>query len=263
MDIKLIKTLWGYTEGATGDTELKRVKQAGFDGVEWAPPGMPAQQWKELCAKHDLLYCAQIFADSAQAFAVELKRALEYGPAVVTAHDGRDKMTFAEGCTYFKDVLAIEADSGVPVAHETHRHRLFYAPWSTAQYLNEFPDLKICADFSHWCCVCESMLDDMEEWVTLACERAIHIHGRVGWEEGPQVADPRAPEFRHYVERHEQWWDRILEARSKAFADSATFNPEFGPPGYMPAQPYTQQPIANLWDVHLWMANRLRTRWRR
>jgi len=260
MDIRIIKTLWGYTEGATGDAELKRIKDAGYDGVEWAPPQMEPARWKDLLAKHGLVYVAQVFAFTAREFAEGVKAALPYGPILISAHDGRDKMTFAEGSAYFQEVLKVERDTPVPVGHETHRHRLFFVPWTTAQYLAEFPDLKVTADFSHWCCVCESLLKDMEDWVTLACERTVHIHGRVGWEEGPQVSDPRAPEYRHYLERHEEWWDRIIDLRKKAFAEWLTFDPEFGPPGYMPALPYTQQPIASLWDVHLWMAHRLRTR---
>lgn len=261
MELKVIKTLWGHAESATGAAELAQIKAAGFDGVEWATPHMEPQRWRDLCAEHGLIYCAQIFAFTADEFAKGVEAALPFGPALITSHDGRDKMTFDEGCAYFRAALKVEADCPVPVAHETHRHRLFFTPWTTAQYLSEFADLQICADFSHWCCVCESMLTDMEDWLELACSRTLHIHGRVGWEEGPQVSDPRAPEFRHYLERHEQWWDRIFELRKKALASMTTFNPEFGPPGYMPVQPYTQMPIANLWDVHLWMGRRARSRW--
>lgn len=263
MQIKMIKTLWGYTEGATGAAELARVKAAGFDGLEWAVPQMEPQRWKDLLAEHGLIYCAQIFAFTAEEFIAQLKDAVQYGPTIISAHDGRDKMTFDEGKRYFGEVLQAEADHGVTVAHETHRHRLLFTPWSTAQYLQEFEQLRLCADFSHWCVVCESLLKDMEDWVTLACERTEHVHARVGWEEGPQVSDPRAPEYRHYLERHEEWWDRIIEHRKKQFAELTTVDPEFGPPGYMPSQPYTQQPIVSLWDVHLWMAQRLRKRWER
>ena len=261
MELKVIKTLWGYTEAATTADELRRIKDAGFDGIEWGVPSMEPQQWRDLCGEIGLDYCAQIFAFDAPTYVAELENAVKYGPIVISAHDGRDKMTFQEGCDYFREVLKAEQDLGVTVAHETHRHRLFFTPWSTAQYLEEFEALGVCADFSHWCVVTESMLNDMEDWVTRACERTVHVHARVGFEESPQVSDPRAPEFRHYLERHEQWWDRIFALRKQRFEPFTTIDPEFGPPGYMPAQPYTQMPIVNLWDVHLWMANRIRSRW--
>ncbi len=261
MKLEIYKSLWGDAESAAGQADLKRIKSAGYDGIEWSVPAAEPAAWQDWCAGAGLKYVAMVFPPDAGDVAGELRKAAAYGPVQITMHSGRDKMSFEEGSRFIRTALEAEADLGVPVAHETHRHRLFYAPWSTARYLAEFPALKLCADFSHWCCVCESLLKDMEEWVSLACSRAIHIHGRVGWEEGPQVADPRAPEVRHYVERHEEWWDRIRAARRAAGAETLSFTPEYGPPGYMPALPYTGQPIANLRDICLWAAGRIRARW--
>ncbi len=33
-------------------------------------------------------------------------------------------------------------------------------------------------------------IDDQQEALALACIHAIHIHARIGYEEGPQVNDP-------------------------------------------------------------------------
>lgn len=38
-------------------------------------------------------------------------------------------------------------------------------------------------------------------------------HCRVGYDHGPQVSDPRAPEWLPYMEGHERWWDRIWQAQ--------------------------------------------------
>ncbi len=261
MRIKYIKTLWGSGPEQVSSDLLRRIKAVGFDGVEAAIPDMAPARWGDLLAEAGLDYVGMVFASTAREFTAAARKAAAFSPLLINAHDGRDKMTFGEGRAYFREVLAVEQDLPTPVAHETHRHRLFYTPWSTADYLREFPTLRICADFSHWCCVCESMLRDVEEMVMLACERAIHIHGRVGWEEGPQVADPRAPEYHDRLERHEEWWDRIVELRRRDGVDLLTFDPEFGPPGYMPAHPYTRMPIVDLWEVHEWMVRRERERW--
>jgi hypothetical protein len=50
---------------------------------------------------------------------------------------------------------------------------------------------------------------------------------------------------------------RIVLSRLEQGADVLTFTPEFGPPGYMPVLPYTKQPVADLWELNLWMAERL------
>ncbi|MBI1389009.1 MAG: sugar phosphate isomerase/epimerase [bacterium] len=255
------KALWGMTEGESLEDKLRLIHEAGYDGVETGAPDMEPAQWIDLCTKYNLTFVGQIFAEDAITFHRQYQEILPYQPVLINAHGGRDKMTFAEGKEFFHEALRIEAGGGAAVAHETHRGRLLYAPWTAAAYLNQFESLSICADFSHWCCVCESMLGDVTEMVELACRRAIHIHGRVGYEEGPQVPDPRAPEHQSHVMSHEQWWDAIRNARIAANAPRLTFTPEYGPPRYMHTLPYTDQPVASLWDICLWGARRIRQRW--
>lgn len=262
MQTIILKALWGMSEGATIDDKLRMIRDAGYNGVECPKPAEDPSQWKDLCAKYNLDYIGMIFADEPKAFSEQLKAVLAYQPILVNAHSGRDKMTFESGSAFFSEVIRMEKDAGVGIAHETHRLRIFFSPWSTIPYLEKFPDLKICADFSHWTVVCESMMHDMDDYLKLACTRALHVHGRVGYEEGPQVPDPRAPEYQRHVERFESWWDAIRQARKAASASFMTYTPEFGPPGYMHTLPYTQQPVANLWDVCLHMANRERERWK-
>ena len=48
----------------------------------------------------------------------------------------------------------------------------------------------------------ESGLEDQAENLELAIAHADYIHARVGYAEGPQIPDPRAPEWQHAVERH-------------------------------------------------------------
>jgi hypothetical protein len=103
------------------------------------------------------------------------------------------------------------------------------------------------------------MLEDHQDLMSLCNARASHIHGRVGFPGGPQVNDPRAPENEKYVALHEEWWSDIIRNRYAAKAHILSFDPEFGPPGdYMPSLPYTQEPVCDLWDICLWMANRFR-----
>ena len=109
------------------------------------------------------------------------------------------------------------------------------------------------ADFSHWMNVHESNIRDQMDNVEVAIGRAIHIHARIGCEESPQVNDPRAPEWYAHVENHLDLWKRIYAAREAAGASVFTITPEFGPAPYMPALPYTQQPIADTWEVNCYM----------
>ena len=42
-----------------------------------------------------------------------------------------------------------------------------FTPRATVKSLKQFPELKITADFSHFTCVCESLLHDQEEDLAL------------------------------------------------------------------------------------------------
>lgn len=104
------------------------------------------------------------------------------------------------------------------------------------------------------------MLDDQPETVALALDRTEHIHARIGHQEGPQVNDPRAPEWKLAFETHLAWWDKVVELKVKE-GKPITLLTEFGPPTYMPTLPYTMQPIANQWDINIYMMDFLRKRW--
>ena len=59
----------------------------------------------------------------------------------------------------------------------------------------KFLNLRVTFDVSHWCNVHESLLADQQETVDMTLQRVDHIHARIGHPEGPQVNDPRAPEW--------------------------------------------------------------------
>jgi sugar phosphate isomerase/epimerase len=182
---------------------------------------------------------------------------------LVNAHTGRDAWSDDDSSRFYDEALRIEAGLGVRVAHETHRGRVFYNPWTTARLLERFADLKLCADFSHWVCVSERLLDDQNELMQEVSTRCLHIHARVGHEEGPQVPDPRAPEFRRHVDAHERWWKSIWLAQEAAGTQDSTLTPEFGPPRYMQALPYTGMPVADLEAICDWQMQRQREQFAR
>jgi hypothetical protein len=94
----------------------------------------------------------------------------------------------------------------------------------------------------------------------LAISRSNHIHARIGHPEGPQVNDPRAPEWQNTVETHFKWWDAIVERKKKEGA-RLTILTEFGPADYMTTIPYTRQPLANQWEINVHMLKTLRARY--
>ena len=128
----------------------------------------------------------------------------------------------------------------------------------TRDILSQLPALKLTCDFSHWCVVCERLIDTEAEILSLCARHAHHIHTRVGYDQGPQVPHPAAPEFRAALEAHERWWSQIWQEQSARGRTTSTLTPEFGPDGYLHCQPFTGQPVADLNEINRWMARRER-----
>ncbi|MFC5406185.1 sugar phosphate isomerase/epimerase family protein [Cohnella soli] len=263
MKLRLFKSLWGMEE-LSYEESFEKIAAFGYEGVEaGVPPTEDRERFSQLLKKHNLSYIALIGSsgDHEKTFEERVASAVLLEPDLIISHSARDCMDETEQYRFFDKALQVESRYGIPVGHETHRHRAMFTPWTTSKLLKAFPDLKITADFSHWCCVCESLLEDQVHHLELAFERTIHIHARVGYAEGPQVPHPGAPEYENELLAHERWWKSIMEARAAKGCAATTVTPEFGPPGYMHTMPFSNKPVSDLWDVCSWMANRLRAKY--
>jgi hypothetical protein len=186
---------------------------------------------------------------------------------LVVAHDLRDHFPWGMAARYFRDVLPWERENNFIVAHETHRKRFLYSPWATRDFLLKYPDiraqLRLCADFSHLVCVAEVDTSDpvLNQVINFLIPNVIHTQCRVGYDHGPQVSDPRAPEWIHYMEGFECWWDKIWQSQKSRGFEYTTMLAEHGPPTYQMCVPDTKDPLANIWDVNHWVQLRRQKRY--
>jgi len=262
-------TNWGW-EG-TLDAYCAKAKKEGYDGIEiWWPMEAPAQ--KELftalkdhglevgflCAGNQADYGAhlELFKKMTEAAATNTVQR----PLYINCHSGRDYFSFEQNKALLDHTRALAARTGVIICHETHRSRMLFAAPVARHYLESDPDLRVTFDVSHWCNVSESLLEDQASTVDLALSRVDHIHARIGHPEGPQVNDPRAPEWKAAVDAHFAWWDKVV-ARKKKEGKRLTILTEFGPPDYMPTLPYTRQPLGDQWAINAYMMRVLRSRY--
>jgi hypothetical protein len=201
-------------------------------------------------------------AEHAESFEEQYARAAELAPLFVNSHTGRDHFSTAQNAEVFRSARRLEERVGLKVLHETHRGRALYSLPGTLGLLDELPWLRLTADFSHWCCVHESLLEDQAEGVRRAVERTDHVHARVGHAEGPQVSDPRAPEWKPALDAHLAWWQAIVDNHVRRGTAMLTICPEFGPPPYLPTLPWTRQPVVDLWEINIAMREILEERLR-
>ncbi len=60
------------------------------------------------------------------------------------------------------------------------------------------------------------------------------------------------------LDAHLRWWREIWKSRHARGEVFCTVTPEFGPDGYLHTLPFTDQPVADLWSLNTWIADRLR-----
>lgn len=265
----VLATNWGFSGNA--DEFCRRAKEAGYDGIEsWYPMNAADQDTLfNALTKHKLevgFLCAGHSSDF-QKHAVEFETVVKAAatqqrqrPLYINCHSGKDYFSFEQNTKLIEVGNAIAKQSGIAVCHETHRSRMMFAAHVTRRFIETQPDLRLTLDISHWCNVHESLLQDQQETVAMALARATHVHARIGHPEGPQVNDPRAPEWEGAVKAHFAWWDEIAKQK-RAKGEVMTVLTEFGPADYMPALPYTRQAVANQWDINVHMMKLLKARY--
>ena len=269
-ELKIMATNWGFP--GTMDEFCAKAKKEGYDGVEiWWPTGDKKAQDELFAALKNYELEIGFLCGGSQPDPQEhidyYKKMIDAAarqniqrPLYINNHSGRDHFSFDDNKKFIEHTNALARETGILICHETHRGRALFAAHITKQYIERYPELKLTLDISHWCNVHESMLADQKETVNKALERTEHIHARIGHSEGPQVNDPRAPEWEKVVKQHFDWWDIVVE-RKKTKGERITFLTEFGPPDYMPTMAYTRQPLSDQWAINVHMMKLLRKRY--
>ncbi|KAH8156700.1 hypothetical protein CIB48_g11550 [Xylaria polymorpha] len=210
-DILRFRSTWGVDPGE--ELQVWRewfpaLKEKGYTGVEIDFAGL-----------EDLLGVRRL-AD-------------EFGLEIIAL----DHWPLSESLKFYQGTLEVDAELGLTnkVAHETHRLRSFYNPYSTAQILSQVPELRVTADISHWTCVCSRLMDagpEDDELLNQIIPHIEHIHARIGTTQASQCPDPSNPVFQPEREFFEGLWKRIITAAGSK--KPITFTPEYGPYPYHP-----------------------------
>jgi sugar phosphate isomerase/epimerase len=266
--IKIMATNWGF-EGSA-DQFCGKAKQAGYDGIEVGWPGdeAPRKLLFDAIKAHNLDFAFLLgvwdtddYATHFKSFESKLHAAAATKPLYINCHAGRDHFSFEQNKAFMDLTARVHQETTIPIYHETHRGRILYSAPVAKTFIEKNQDIRLTLDISHWCAVHESLLADQTATVDMALKRADHIHARIGHPEGPQVNDPRAPEWTNALNAHLAWWDKVLEYKISNGSSLLTFLTEFGPIDYLPSLPYTRQPVANQWDINIFMLQLLRKRY--
>ena len=270
MKLILARHLWGVDLSDGYAKHCRHCHEMGYTAIEGALRFVPdAALLKRTLRDEGFAWIAQIFSnmqrgggsvgEHLEGLRGQVEECMDAEPMFFNGQMGSDHWTIDEAEDFFGAVTEMEREIGVPIYHETHRSRYFANPWNTARLLERMPALKLTGDFSHWVCVAERLLADAHEEVANAAARCHHLHVRVGYEEGPQVPDPRDPAWAPHLKAHESWWEMAWAAALTRGDSAVTLTPEFGPPPYLHTLPFSGAPVSDLEAICDWMAERQAT----
>jgi hypothetical protein len=266
MLLLLFKPLRGH-QGSLEDA-ISQAKQAGFDGIEGAPPSAPDQRllFQERLQEAELAFIGEISTGGTDSpdpsvspnqhlldLRSGIERCLDLSPILITARTGLDSWSLDLQNDYFEKVLEMEAEYGVDITLDTLRGRSASHPWITRELLDRLPDLKLCCGFHQWCCASGRLVmnDDVRLLREIA-ENCWHLHACIGYADGPQAPDPRLPEFSTALTSHLKWWETVWTMQAQRGLEAVTVTPDF--------QPDPRCPGVDAWEVNRWMAQQLRER---
>ena len=247
-------------------TLLKRTSKDGYEGTELFLPFFDIDTDITLKAHADLglniITGIATQGDNLQAHLksmnAQIERAVEFSPVLINSHTGRDIFSLEENLVLFENALTLEQKHKVTITHETHRFRPTFSTFDTEKIIKALPELKLNLDISHWMVVHESDLSDQTSRLASIFPHVYHIHGRVGFEEGPQVSNPQDKLWAGHLENHVNLWQKVINIAKIRGHKNFTITPEFGPFPYAHVQPNTQQPFTDIWAANNFIQQHLK-----
>jgi len=271
LQLQLFRSLWGWPVEGPADWARcgAQCRENRFVGVEARLPADPfaRRALKAALADEGLAYIAVVFtggdvipdqtwtpAQHLDWLAEAIAGAQMVGARFVNVLPGNDRWPLAQQVDFFGRAQALADAAGLTCSFEIHRATSLYSPWVTLDIIAQLPDLRFTADLSHWVVVCERLLDHPADDLAPFLSRVHHVQARVGYDQGPQVPHPAAPEYAAPLAWHQAQWERVWATHRAAGRATTTVTPEFGPDGYTHLLPFTRAPVADTWDLNRWMA---------
>ncbi|MFT5655677.1 MAG: hypothetical protein ACI9XU_001398 [Arenicella sp.] len=169
--------------------------------------------------------------------------------------------------------IEISHQMGMPILFETHRDCITNDMFFTLQLLDAIPEMRLCADLSHYVLNRELSLPLTREWVGLfdrLLARSDTFQGRIANREQIQVAID-FEQHQEWVALFKSWWARgFNDWRSRAGDDQdLIFLCELGPPPYAItdgkraelSDRWLEAQQIRRWALDIWVASKPQSIW--
>ncbi len=243
--LEVYQSLWAMELRQPGHAErsmaenFQMIADAGYDGVSIDPSVAEISDYAEvgpLCKQHNLGCMVNAFPYSLDDMQPILEFAKELDACMVNVIGGVMPVYASDAIPVIQRWRDDAERIGMPMIFETHRDSLLNDMFYTLQVLDAVPDLRLCADLSHFVVDREMRIPLGEAdaaYIQRILEHSDSFQGRVANREQVQVQID-FPQHQEWVTTFKGWWRTGLQLWRERNPGDATlrFLCELGPPPY-------------------------------
>ncbi|MDA0707063.1 MAG: sugar phosphate isomerase/epimerase [Proteobacteria bacterium] len=261
--LKIYQSLWAmelrspHAPERTHAECFRKVAEAGFDGMCLDPsvseiPGMRAL--RSLYKEFGLGCMINAFPASEDDMAPLLDFAVEMDACMVNVISGVMPIRPEDAVPVVQRWMREAQQRDMPLLFETHRDSLLNDLYYTLQLMELVPDMRLCADLSHFV-VDREMRNPIsvrdQQYVSSILARSDCFQGRVASREQVQI-QINFPQHQEWVKIFKGWWREGMQGWRARSADDAelVFLCELGPPPYAITDG-EQRELSDRWDEAL------------
>jgi hypothetical protein len=238
------QALWAMDRLAAPEASVAekfdRVLAAGFDGMAIDLAALTMEQAEATVphfARTGLAGGLTAFPTSVEALRPALQLAHRIAAPFVVVIGQEMPLRLADMVPVIHGWLRVADQEAMPIQFETHRNCITNDLYTTAQLLDEIPDMRLAADLSHYVVDREMPCPPppaLQKLITKVLERSDSFQGRVAARGQIQVA-LNFPQNAKWVALFREWWRQGFAAwRARHAGDNSAmvFLCELGPPDY-------------------------------
>ena len=238
------------------------VAQAGYDGMAidlGAGDVAQAHEVRPHMERHGLIPLIVAFPKTVESLRETLLMAKDFGSPFVDVIGQVTPLSVDGMIPVIRQWMDMADEIGVPVQFETHRNCITNDLYSTLCLLDAIPEMRICADLSHY-------VVDREFWFPLSerdmglisriLQRSDSFQGRVASRQQIQL-QLDFPQHQKWVELFKGWWREGLQDWRRRSEGECIFLCELGPPEYAMTDAQGRE-MSNRWEealqIKAWVA---------
>ena len=238
------------------------VVQAGYDGMAidlGAGDVAQAHEVRPHMERHGLTPLIVAFPKTVESLRETLVMAKDFGSPFVDVIGQVTPLSVDGMIPVIRQWMDMADEIGVPVQFETHRNCITNDLYSTLCLLDAIPEMRICADLSHY-------VVDREFWFPLSerdmglisriLQRSDSFQGRVASRQQIQL-QLDFPQHQKWVELFKGWWREGLQDWRRRSEGECIFLCELGPPEYAMTDAQGRE-MSNRWEealqIKAWVA---------